>query len=566
MRVVLDIEANNLLGPALNYNVLPFKLKSDFRVWCIVIRNIDTGYVVSLKLETLTKEFLKDALTDITEIIGHNITTYDLPVLQLYGLLEYTIGYPGQPCTIFGKECKITDTLIWSKLLNADRLGGHSLEAWGKRFGELKGEFSDWSKFSESMLVYCTQDTKVNERLHYELITEAGKWDFSSAYAMELKLADLTLKQEVFGFDFNIDLAQTNLEELAGLMQTIADEVKPILPKKKLNQSALKLYSPPALQFKKDGSMSTHMINFLTRLNIGFSEGIDSVMFEGKLYDLPLTAPLKTEEEATIEDLEVVKGYLLSLGWNPSETKERDLTKNSDKTARTHVEILDTIERYAKQTESSLFCDLRCELLGCSIQNLRSFLISKIDGTKPIYVPTSPKLAVGLEKEICPNLVKMGEQAEFVGGVVKYYTYRHRKNSIAGGVLDEDDEPATGFLANVREDGRIPTPADTLGANTGRYRHKIVCNIPRVTSLYGENMRNLFGPGKGLYQLGFDFASLEARVMGHYVIGSTNRPYKNGRELAAALVAEKPNDIHSINARKLGIDRNSAKSFSYALN
>ena len=47
--------------------------------------------------------------------------------------------------------------------------------------------------------------------------------------------------------------------------------------------------------------------------------------------------------------------------------------------------------------------------------------------------------------------------------------------------------------------------------------------------------------------------------MGHYVL-----PYTAGVDLAAALVAEKPNDIHSINARKLGIDRSSAKSFSYA--
>lgn len=41
-------------------------------------------------------------------------------------------------------------------------------------------------------------------------------------------------------------------------------------------------------------------------------------------------------------------------------------------------------------------------------------------------------------------------------------------------------------------------------------------------------------------------------------------PYKDGVALADALVAEKPNDIHSINARKLGIDRSAAKSFSYA--
>jgi hypothetical protein len=269
--------------------------------------------------------------------------------------------------------------------------------------------------------------------------------------------------------------------------------------------------------------------------------------------------PLKSEEDADIEDIDVVKGYLISLGWIPSEVKERDIVKKTDKSTRDYDGIIEAIDRYVKQTETSVFRDLRLELLDVSMENLRAFLIKKINGTKPIYLPTTPKLTVGVEKEICPNLIALGQKAEFVKDVVHYYTYRHRKNSIAGGVLDEDGEPMTGFLSAVREDGRVPTPADTLGANTGRYRHKIVCNVPRVTSLYGEQMRTLFGSGKGLWQLGYDFASLEARVMGHYVL-----PYTDGESLAAALVAEKPNDIHSINARKLGIDRSSAKSFSYA--
>ena len=47
--------------------------------------------------------------------------------------------------------------------------------------------------------------------------------------------------------------------------------------------------------------------------------------------------------------------------------------------------------------------------------------------------------------------------------------------------------------------------------------------------------------------------------MGHYVL-----PYTDGAELAEALVAAKPFDLHSLNARKLGIERDAAKSFSYA--
>ena len=56
----------------------------------------------------------------------------------------------------------------------------------------------------------------------------------------------------------------------------------------------------------------------------------------------------------------------------------------------------------------------------------------------------------------------------------QYLTFKHRKNSLAGGKEDEDGSPSTGYLSLVREDGRISTPADTLGAASFRYLHKSV--------------------------------------------------------------------------------------------
>lgn len=561
MRLIIDIEANNLLGPALDYSVLPFKLKEQFRVWCVVVRNIATGAVRRLYGEELTAEHLGKTLSKATEIIGHNIIGYDLPVLQLYGLLTYRIGYPGEPSVVNGNPVTITDTLLWSKLLNADRLGGHSLEAWGRRLGNHKTYFEEWDKFSMDMLEYCVQDTSVNQTILEALEKEKAGNAFDRAYSMEVKLADLTLRQELFGFDLDVNLANKNLAWLEQEMQAIAEKVNPLLPAKKIGVTALKAYIPPKKQFKADGSLSSLMIKFANKHGFKIDTDKSIAVIDGKELPLPLTEAIKTEEPATIEDIDTVKGYLLSLGWIPSEIKERDLLKKADKTQRNTAELKETIERYVKQSNESLFLELRCEALNIQPSQLEQFLLQKVEPHKqrPIYVPTTPKLTVGVEKEICPNLISLGEKAEFVADVVKYYTYRHRKNAIAGGVLDDDGEPETGFLSAVRADGRVPTPADTLGANTGRYRHRIVCNIPRVTSLFGEEMRSMFRSGKGLWQLGYDFASLEARIMGHYVL-----PYTEGESLAEALVAEKPNDIHSINAKKLGIDRSAAKSFSYA--
>lgn len=560
MRYILDIETTGLLDSSLDYSQLPYKLKHDFRVWCIVIRNISNGEITKIRPDDLSKETLRKSLEDATEIIGHNLIAFDLPVLQLYGLLDYTVGYPYESSLVFGKEVKITDTLLLSKLLNADRRGGHSLEAWGKTLGEPKGDFDDWSCFSEEMLTYCVQDTRVNQRIMEALEKEMKGNDWSRAIMMETKLADLMLKQGVFGFEFDMDLALKNIEVLDGYMETISKEINPLLPPKPLTQAALKEFTPPKLKFKADGNLSANMLKFLQKHSIDYSLDTMQMTYEGKQYPLAGSAPLKTHAKATVNDVDVVKTYLLQLGWVPSEIKERDLVKNPNKSQKSPAEIAESIDRYVKNTETSPFKDIRLDHFGVSMGNLRGLLMGKIQGTRPIYVPTSPMITIGLDKEICPNLVALGEQASFVGQVVKYYTYRHRKSSIAGGDVDEDGNPTKGYISAIREDGRIPTPADTLGTPTGRYRHRVVVNVPRVTSLFGKEMRSLFKAGKGFYQLGFDFASLEARIMGNYII-----PYKDGEALAEALVAEKPNDIHSINARKLGIPRDQAKSLTYAV-
>lgn len=559
MRYIIDIESTNLLQNGLDYSTLPYTLKPSYKVHCVVVRNLDTKAVQHLVQGQITKSNLQRLLKDCTELIGHNIVAFDLPVLMLYGVLDYRIGYPGEPSTLFGIPCAITDTLLWSKLLNADRLGGHSLDAWGKRLGNNKTHFETWDVFSQEMLDYCIQDTSVNASVLEKITAEKGKHDWSVPYSMEVKLTDLTLRQELFGFEFDCKLAENNLKELNIFMKDIAKTVDPLLPKKRLPKVEASAYQMPKIRFKKDGSISAHLQKFCEKHSAVLSDDNRWITFEGRTFPITTDEPLKFETEADVEDIDVVKGYLISLGWVPSEVKERDIVKKTDKSVRNYSEIIEAIDRYVNQTATSVFKDLRLELLDTDMENLRAVLIKKINDSKPIYLPTTPKLTVGVEKEICPNLIALGQKAEFVKDVVHYFTYRHRRNSIAGGALDDDGEPITGFLSAVREDGRIPTPADTLGANTGRYRHKIVCNVPRVTSLYGEQMRNLFGSGKGLWQLGYDFASLEARVMGHYVL-----PYQDGAALAEALVAEKPNDIHSINARKLGIDRSSAKSFSYA--
>ena len=104
-------------------------------------------------------------------VVGHNIINYDLRVI--------TKLYP-----FFSPVGDVVDTLLLSrlyhpKLMEVDKkqalkhmplqlYGRHSLEAYGYRLGEFKGNFAketDWNDWSQEMEDYCTQDVKVTTKL-----------------------------------------------------------------------------------------------------------------------------------------------------------------------------------------------------------------------------------------------------------------------------------------------------------------------------------------------------------------------------------------------------------------
>jgi hypothetical protein len=195
------------------------------------------------------------------------------------------------------------------------------LDAWGKRLGNHKGDFNEWNRFSQEMLEYCIQDTAVNLSIYKKLLEEQGDHDWSKPNSMEVKLADLALKRELFGMDFDVQLAQKNIEELTKLMQNIAVKVDPLLPEKQMPKTEYSSYIPPKVRFKKNGEVSSHMQKFLEKHNAKLTEDFQTILFEGKEFSVLTEEPLKSTTKATIEDIDVVKGYLLSLGWRPTEVK-----------------------------------------------------------------------------------------------------------------------------------------------------------------------------------------------------------------------------------------------------
>ena len=208
MRYVFDIETNGFLH-------------SCDKVHCIVLKDIDTGEILTPDNETAIKK-LKEAEL----IIGHNIIKFDIPVLEKL----YSATFTG----------KIFDTLVGTRLIFSDIkdkdfsikdfpkdcIGKHSLKAWGNRIGEYKEQIeTDWQTFTPEMLEYCKQDTEVTYKL-YKVIEEKGY--SQEAMDLEHEIASLIFKQEEHGFTFDTEKAQALSVKLKARLAELSEELQDV--------------------------------------------------------------------------------------------------------------------------------------------------------------------------------------------------------------------------------------------------------------------------------------------------------------------------------------------------
>ena len=621
-----DIESNNLLNDeSVDYLASPYRLKDSFAMHCIVCESHDTGEIIAFhdgdkylfdgrpyvetdgKYEYRLEEYehleythfpLKDfpdfvngtgkfkgnSNYKITKVVGHNIINFDLLAIKLFFKLNYSVKYN----TWGNSNIEICDTMILSKTLNPDRFGGHSLAELSKKAGgDVKIDFRKnipeterFRTFAADMLYYCIYDNKANTAVFRYLMEEWGDYSkWSEPFNLEQRVADIITRQEHRGFAFNMKQAEDNIRDLDARMEACRLEAEPVLPPKPATKGYLKSFIPPKLQFKKNGEPSSNMIKFAEKHSGELVQKEDGwwLFALGKEFKRPIPAeePIcDPTVPATLDDTTHIKNWLVGLGWSPSEYKDKDITlKSGTKIKKDEAQMEKAIRDYVDQTLASNFCQDRCDHLECTPETLEWKLRDRIAKAKGrgVKVLTNPSFTKGQEKDICPNLEALGEKFPYATQIVQYLTYKHRRNSILGGGADweEDEEDYDkGYLAAVRADGRIPTPAATCDAATSRMKHRLVANIPRVTSLYGYEMRNLFGVEVPKYfQIGYDFDSLEAKIESHYCWRYEQEPH----EYCNALLLEKPNDVHTMMARRISdtigrkFERSPAKSVKYGI-
>lgn len=226
---VFDVESNGFL-------------ETMDRIHCIVIEEFSTGVMwtyipTGFPLAGATGS-IEDGIKKLEEadkLIGHNIISFDLQAIRKV--------YPK-----FKPTGEIVDTLpmartIWSDIKNTDftlfrkgkisghNIGRHSLESYGERLGELKGDFgktTDWADFTPEMLAYCKQDVRVNAKLYHKMkIKEVNE----AVLRMEQDIHTICLDQERFGFPFNERKAEVLLAKLlarkAELYESIYKQLGP---------------------------------------------------------------------------------------------------------------------------------------------------------------------------------------------------------------------------------------------------------------------------------------------------------------------------------------------------
>lgn len=198
-KLFLDIETTEII-----------KGELPSTIFCVVTI-CGKGNIVHYTEDNL-HQFKIDA-SNYSEFIGHNIIGFDAPVLKkVLGLDLFKLG-------------KVTDTLVLSRLFNPVRDGGHSLKAFGLKFGYHKLDFSDFTKFSQEMLTYCIRDVKLLIQIHGLLLRQGSNFSEQSV-ELEHKVAEIVEQQVSHGFKLHLEKAHLLLARLQSKIDVAQTKVR----------------------------------------------------------------------------------------------------------------------------------------------------------------------------------------------------------------------------------------------------------------------------------------------------------------------------------------------------
>lgn len=308
---VMDIEGDGLSEVVIDHGKI---IPGITRVHLLVLRELATNkvhvYRNNDKEDTIAEGWGR--LKKASLVIGHNIISYDIPVL----------------CRFYGKhKVKMFDTLVAARLLWPDvtnhPFGGNGVDDFGKLLGVPKvgADIKDWSKWTPLMEQRCITDTEIQLKIFNYLKPKLQK--FKTALRLEMKVAEIIADQMENGVEINVPLAEKYIEqftlERAGIYDSLQRTFPPVIEEMKsfwwLDEAGNKY------MFKKNAPKGTKLVKGPNRtrehpFNPGSAQQIAARFKERYGWDAPRTKPTPNCPEGNPSITEEV---LLSLEYPEAE-------------------------------------------------------------------------------------------------------------------------------------------------------------------------------------------------------------------------------------------------------
>ena len=221
-------------------------------------------------------------------------------------------------------------------------------------------------------------------------------------------------------------------------------------------------------------------------------------------------------EKSTMEQSDIVKEYLIRLGWNNAVdwNLKTDIHDNYIKVeSRTGV-------RWPEKA---------------SPENQMVKIIEKGG-----FLVSSPKLS---EEDYDQIPEGVGRK------IAEYNTYQHRRRFLE----NKEDPENKGLLCHIREDGRVPAGVNNFGTRSGRGSQRIWVNAPSDGALYGKEIRQSIIAPEGKLLVGVDMKSAQLSIAAYY---ANNFDYYNSVATGEELNSEGlyvGQSAHCVNARMFGM-------------
>lgn len=219
---------------------------------------------------------------------------------------------------------------------------------------------------------------------------------------------------------------------------------------------------------------------------------------------------------STMTQSEVVKSFLIKLGWNDAE--EWNL--------KTDVE--------GNYIKAEVDTEVRWPEKAAPDQQLVKIV------KKGELMVSSPKLTEADYEQLPEGVGKK---------IAEYNTYQHRRRFLE----NEKDPENKGLLSYVREDGRIPAGVNNFATRSGRGAQRIWVNAPSDSALYGKEIRQSIIADEGKILVGIDMKSAQLSIAAYY---ANNWDYYNS--VASGLEFDSDGKYigqtaHCVNSRMFGM-------------